>query len=96
MSYVIEADPEQIRAVNDALATSAGDMSTELSDLSNELDFLMTLWTGEASAAYHTAQTGWLASMTEINTLLNQITTLLEGIAGRYEDTESQIIALCE
>jgi WXG100 family type VII secretion target len=96
MSYVIEVDPESIRTVNDSLATAASDMNTELTNLTGELDFLMTLWTGEASAAYKTAQTDWLATMTEINSLLTRITGLLEGIAVRYEDTETNVISLCE
>lgn len=96
MSYVIEADPESIRTANDSLATAATDMSTELSNLSGELDFLMTLWTGEASAAYKTAQTDWLSTMSNINALLTKISGLLESIAVRYEDTETTIIALCE
>ncbi|MGV8885782.1 MAG: WXG100 family type VII secretion target [Microbacteriaceae bacterium] len=96
MSETIETDPASIRRMNDALVAAASDMSTELSDLTNELNFLMTLWTGEASIAYQTAQTGWTSSMTSINGILNQVTGLLEGIAVRYEETETSVIALCE
>lgn len=94
MSELIDADPEAIRAAVDALSTASTDMDTELGDLTSELDFLMTLWTGEASEAYRTAQAGWLSSMNDIHSTLLTMTNLLSTIATRYEDTESNVIRM--
>lgn len=51
MSPVIEADPESISTVSDEIAAASSAMDGELQSLTNELDYLMTQWTGEASSA---------------------------------------------
>lgn len=95
MSPVIEADPESISTVSDEIAAASSAMDGELQSLTNELDYLMTQWTGEASSAYQTAQTDWNSSMLSMHAVLNEITGLLATISTRYATTESGIVRSC-
>jgi WXG100 family type VII secretion target len=95
MSQVIEADPESILSVKDEIVAASSLIDGELQDLTSELDYLMTQWTGEASSAYLSAQTDWNSSMLGMHAILNEITALLATISTRYATTESGVVRNC-
>jgi early secretory antigenic target protein ESAT-6 len=95
MSPIIEVDPEAISTAKDDIVTAASGMDDELQDLTGELNYLMTQWSGEASSAYLAAQTDWNSSMLAIHAVLNEITALLATISSRYTTTESAVVRNC-
>lgn len=92
-SEIIEVDPTSLRAMNDELIQAAGAIDTDIQNLTSELNYLMTQWSGEAAEAYLSAQSGWNSSMNEMHSVLAQITALVATIATRYETTESNIVS---
>jgi WXG100 family type VII secretion target len=92
MSDVFEADPSSIENLSDEISGASANISFQLQGLTSELNYLMTQWSGEASAAYLSAQTEWNSSMASMQSILAEAGALLSGIAARYKTTESAVV----
>jgi len=92
MSDVFEADPSSIENLRDEIVAASSSIDFQLQGLTSELNYLMTQWTGEASAAYLSAQSEWNSSMASIQSILAEAGALLSGIAARYTTTESAVV----
>ena len=81
--------PEQVIALSGQIRSGANGIKSQLDELDSEVGKLRASWSGAAQSAYDDAQRKWTQSLTEMNTLLEQISSKTEEIAQHYTSSDN-------
>jgi ESAT-6 family protein len=80
-------------AEQDFLAIFSAVTST-LDELQRQLQSSLSLWTGDAQAAYHTAKAQWDAAAAHMASVLNQLGVVIGTANTNYQATERDLSGL--
>ncbi|WP_296193853.1 WXG100 family type VII secretion target [uncultured Microbacterium sp.] len=80
--------PEQVIGLAGQIRTGANGIKSQLEQLESEVGKLRSSWNGEAQVAYDDAQRKWTQSLTELNSLLEQISSKTQEMAQGYVSTD--------
>ncbi|RLP82434.1 WXG100 family type VII secretion target [Mycetocola lacteus] len=78
----------QVGALSQQIRGGAQGIKSELDRLESEVGRLRASWSGEAQNAYDDAQRRWNASLTEMQQLLERISSSTDQIAQTYTQTD--------
>ncbi|MFZ4841585.1 WXG100 family type VII secretion target [Mycetocola saprophilus] len=78
----------QVSALSQQIRGGAQGIKSELDRLESEVGRLRASWSGEAQNAYDDAQRRWNASLTEMQQLLERISSSTDQIAQTYTQTD--------
>jgi len=85
----MSVSPDRVIALSGQIRTGANGIKSQLDDLDAQVSKLRAAWSGSAQEAYDDAQRKWTQSLTELNTLLQQISSKTEEIAGHYTQSDN-------
>lgn len=77
-----------LRAAAEDIRSTVAGMNSELDNLKQGLQPLLSTWDGEAQQAYHARQAQWDSAASDLNTLLSQIQTAVSRSAEIMEARE--------
>lgn len=77
-------------AEQDFLAIFSAVTST-LDDLQRQLQASLSMWTGDAQAAYHTAKSQWDEAAAHMAAVLNQLGVVIGTANSNYQTTERDL-----
>ena len=80
--------PDQVIALSSQIRGGASGIKSKLDELDSEVGKLRASWNGAAQQAYDDAQRKWTQSITDLNTLLEQIAARTEDIANHYTQSD--------
>ena len=85
----MSVDPSQVIALAEQIRGGSNGIRAELDKLESAVNKLKSAWGGEAQQSYDAAQRGWTASVSEMQTLLTQISGKTEQIAQQYTQSDN-------
>jgi len=90
-SGLIKVDYPTIQQAIENTRQTASFMENQLSNLQTDLGQLRQMWEGPAASSYNALQQKWNQAYTDLNTILNKISTELQEILTYYQNTENKL-----
>jgi 6 kDa early secretory antigenic target len=84
----MSVNPAQVIELSGQIRNGASGIKSQLDELDSEVGKLRASWSGSAQQAYDDAQRKWTQSLTDLNTLLQQIASKTEEIAQHYTSSD--------
>lgn len=84
----MSVDPAQLSGLSAQIRTGAKGIKSQLEQLENEVGKLRSSWDGEAQRHYDEAQRKWTHSLTELNSLLERISSKTDEISQHYVSSD--------
>ncbi len=88
MSTQIGADFGSLDRTQTQLVKTVNDMNTKLANLKSYLAPMVAEWEGDAATNYNALQAKWDTSASELNTVLQRISTALASTSQDFAATE--------
>jgi WXG100 family type VII secretion target len=88
MADLLKIDIDSLPGAVASLRDAASSIDATLRTLESKASALMGAWSGEASTAYATAQAAWTVEADSMKTVLDSISTALDGAYERYRSAE--------
>jgi len=82
--------PEQVTLLAGQIRAGASGIRSELDELERKVNTLRGQWNGEAQASYDDAQRKWDKAISELQELLERISSKTSEISQGYVDTDTQ------
>lgn len=79
----------QLAGAAEDLRTSVAQINRMLDELKGGLQPMVATWTGEAAEAYSAHQQKWDAAANDLNTILNNVATAVDGGNSRMQQVNN-------
>lgn len=90
MNGGLHVDPAQMETLGNRTMNSASDLDGQIKSLTGNKDSLMSIWRGDASAAFDQSVQAQLKNLDAFKELINELGTRITKGAGTFHTNEEE------